>query len=194
MDPFVQQKYFSKKKLLKIFGGQVKIYDENKNNLLFFVKQKAFKIKEDISIYADEAKSKELLRIKTKSIWDIAGTYDVTDSSSGQQIGALKRKAWASIARDTWEILDASGTVIGQVQEDSLLKALLRRFFLGVLLPQSYTVTVRDQTVGLLQQTFNPFVPQYRVDFSMDTGRLLDRRLGIAAVVMLQIIEGKQEG
>lgn len=193
MDPYLQKKYLAKKKLLKIFGGQVKVFDESGDNLLFFVKQKAFRLKEDISIYSDDSKSKELLRIKTQSIFDIMGTYDVTDSASGQQVGALRRKAWASLARDTWEILDANGNSFGQVQEDSLVKALLRRFLLGVLLPQSFTVTVGGQVVGELKQTFNPFVPQYRVDFSMDSAGTLDRRLGIAAVVLLQIIEGKQE-
>ena len=193
MDPYLQKKYLAKKKLLKIFGGQVKVFDESGDNLLFFVKQKAFRLKEDISIYSDDSKSKELLRIKTQSIFDIMDTYDVTDSASGQQVGALRRKAWASLARDTWEILDANGNSFGQVQEDSLVKALLRRFLLGVLLPQSFTVTVGGQVVGELKQTFNPFVPQYRVDFSMDSAGTLDRRLGIAAVVLLQIIEGKQE-
>ena len=193
MDPYLQKKYLAKKKLLKIFGGQVKVFDESGDNLLFFVKQKAFRLKEDISIYSDDSKSKELLRIKTQSIFDIMGTYDVTDSASGQQVGALRRKGWASLARDTWEILDANGNSFGQVQEDSLVKALLRRFLLGVLLPQSFTVTVGGQVVGELKQTFNPFVPQYRVDFSMDSAGTLDRRLGIAAVVLLQIIEGKQE-
>ena len=193
MDPYLHKTYFAKKKLLKIFGGQVKVFDESGDNLLFFVKQKAFRLKEDISIYSDDSKSKELLRIKTQSIFDIMGTYDVTDSASGQQVGALRRKAWASLARDTWEILDANGNSFGQVQEDSLVKALLRRFLLGVLLPQSFTVTVGGQVVGELKQTFNPFVPQYRVDFSMDSAGTLDRRLGIAAVVLLQIIEGKQE-
>lgn len=193
MDPFSQRTYLAKKKLLKIFGGQVKIFDESGDNLLFFVKQKAFKIKEDISIYADDSKSKELLRIKTQSIFDIMGTYDVTDSTTGQMVGALRRKAWTSIARDTWEILDAGKNTIAIVQEDSLVKALLRRFLLGVLLPQSFTVTAGDRVVGIFKQTFNPFVPQYRVDFSMDTAGVLDRRLGISAVVLLQIIEGKQE-
>lgn len=193
MDPFLHKTYFAKKKFLKIFGGQVKIFDENQNNLLFFVKQKAFKIKEDISIYADESKNKELLRIKTKSIFDIMGTYDVTDSVTGQQIGALRRSGWSLLARDTWDILDANGNPIGRCQEDSLVKAILRRLGLSLIMPQSFTLTVGDQEVGVLKQTFNPFVPQFRVDFSMDSAGKLDRRLGIATVILLQIIEGKQE-
>ncbi|MCB1175595.1 MAG: hypothetical protein KDK39_18615 [Leptospiraceae bacterium] len=193
MNPYDITKYYARKKFLKIFGGEVKIYDEDQQNMLFFVKQKAFKIREDISIYSDTSKSNELLRIRTKSIFDVAGTYDVSDSASGTQVGALRRKLLASFARDTWLILDKDGNEIGKVQEDSILTALLRRLVLGVLLPQSFTFTVQGEVVGICKQTFNPFVPQYRVDFSMDNAGKLDRRLGIAAVVLLQIIEGKQQ-
>lgn len=194
MDPFFPKKYYARKKFFKIFGGEMKIYDENRSNLLFYVKQKAFRIKEDISIYGDESKNTELLRIRTKSIFDIAGTYDVSDSVKNEQVGALRRKAWASFARDTWLILDKSGKEIATLKEDSMLKALLRRFLLGSLFPQTFSITMDGKEVGELRQTFNPFVPQYTVDFSMDTENKLDRRLGIAAVVILQVVEGKQDG
>lgn len=32
-----------------------------------------------------------------------------------------------------------------------------------------------------------------RVDFSADSAKKLDRRLGLAAVVLLQVIEGRQQ-
>lgn len=191
---FNHTRYYARKKFFKIFGGEVRIYDETKNNLLFFVKQKAFRIKEDVRVYSDTSKDHEILSINTKSIFDIAGTYDITETETGNRIGAVRRKALASIARDTWLILDTDGNEVATVQEDSLLKALLRRIWLGSLLPQSFTITAANgSVVGNLKQTFNPFVPQFWVDFSQDTSGLLDRRLGIAITVMLQIIEGKQQ-
>ena len=192
VNPFELDSYYARKKFFKIFGGELRIYDSSKTNLLFFVKQKAFKLKEDIRVFADTSASHELLQISARKIVDISATYDVTDSSTGQKIGALKRQGLRSILRDSWELLDSNNNVIAKITEDSQLKAMLRRF-ITVLIPQSYDITMGDTLVGVLKQTFNPFLPQFNVDFSMDSSRRLDRRLGIAAVILLQIIEGKQQ-
>jgi|JI8StandDraft_1071087.scaffolds.fasta_scaffold01226_3 hypothetical protein len=192
MNPFLLNKYFSKKSFLAIFGGELRIFDENQNAILFFVKQKAFKLKEDITIFSDESQTKELLKIRTESIVDFSGTYDVIDASTNEKVGSLRRKGFKSILKDEWDVLDASGNIIAMVVEDGILKALLRRLLTN-LIPQTFLITSGGTTLGILKQTFNPFLPQFRVDFSMDSGKVLDRRLGIATITLLQIIEGKQK-
>jgi hypothetical protein len=96
-----------------------------------------------------------------------------------------------SILRDQWLLMDAQGTTIGQIDEDSMMFALLRRF-LSNLIPQAYTFTVNGSQVATFRQRFNLFVHKFDVDFSPDTQGLLDRRLGMAAVVLLLAIEGRQ--
>ncbi|TGK90088.1 hypothetical protein EHQ23_00555 [Leptospira bourretii] len=192
MQQYTFNKYFAKKSFLKIFGGEIRIFDENKTNLLFFVKQKAFKLKEDITVYADETKSKELLKIKARSMIDFSAIYDVVDVSSNEPMGALRRKGFKSILKDSWEILDTKDQVIGSIDEDSMLKAILRRFLTN-LIPQTFFITINKNQVGVLKQTFNPFVPQFNIDFSSDSANALDRRMGIAIVILLQIIEGRQQ-
>lgn len=192
MDPFSLTKYYAKKKFWKLFGGEVRIFDESRTSLLFFVKQKAFKLKEDITVFADENKTREILKIQARSIIDFSAAYDIRDVRSGEKVGALQRKGMKSILRDTWEILDATDNAIGQVQEDSLGMAILRRFLTN-LIPQKFTIVVDNNPVGSLRQTFNPFVPQFEIDFSNDVSGRLDRRLGIGIVILLQIIEGRQK-
>ncbi|PJZ83637.1 hypothetical protein [Leptospira harrisiae] len=192
MQQYTFNKYFAKKSFLKLFGGEIRIFDENKTNLLFFVKQKAFKLKEDITVYADETKTKELLKIKARSVIDFSAVYDVVDITSNEAIGALRRKGFKSILKDSWEILDTKDQVIGSIDEDSMFKAILRRFLTN-LIPQSFFITLNKTQVGVLKQTFNPFVPQFNIDFSSDNTNALDRRLGIAIVILLQIIEGRQQ-
>lgn len=46
----------------------------------------------------------------------------------------------------------------------------------------------------MFKQNFNPFVTKLSLDFSTDTERRLDRRLGLAAAVLLCAIEGKEKG
>ncbi|TGL07920.1 hypothetical protein [Leptospira bouyouniensis] len=192
MQQYTFNKYFAKKSFLKIFGGEIRIFDENKSKLLFFVKQKAFKLKEDITVYSDETKTKELLKIKARSVIDFSAIYDVVDMTSNENIGSLRRKGFKSILKDSWEILDTKEQVVGSIDEDSMLKAILRRFLTN-LIPQQFLITLNQNPVGVLQQTFNPFVPQFKIDFSSDVTNALDRRMGIAIVILLQIIEGRQQ-
>jgi hypothetical protein len=151
-----------------------------------------FRLREDIRVYGDEEKSQEMLMIKARQIIDFSAAYDVIDSASGQKVGALRRKGWKSLLRDEWEVLDVNDTVIGLLFEDSINLALLRRFLLGSLLPQNYDITLGSERVGDLRQRFNLFAYQLDLDFSMDIACKLDRRLGIAAGILLAAIEGKQ--
>ena len=94
--------------------------------------------------------------------------------------------------RDEWEVLDANDNVIGKLFEDSMGLALLRRFLAGSLLPQNYDMTVGETRVADLKQNFNLFRYELNLDFSMDSAHRLDRRLGIAAGILLATVEGKQ--
>jgi hypothetical protein len=107
------------------------------------------------------------------------------------KVGALRRKGLQSILRDEWEVLDVNDTVIGSLFEDSMGLALLRRFLTG-LVPQNYDLLVNGVRVADYKQNFNPFTYELNIDFSMDTAGQLDRRLGIAAGILLAAIEGRQ--
>jgi hypothetical protein len=155
------------------------------------VKLKAFRLREDITVFADEALTQPLLSIKARQIIDFSAAYDVIDLTTQVRVGALRRKGLKSLLRDEWEILDASDQVLGLMQEDSQLMALLRRF-LSSLIPQNYHVTVHGQQVGVVTGTWNPFLVKHTMDLSSDHGQLLDQRLALAASVLLMTIEGKQ--
>ncbi len=190
MDRYSLDQYYCRMKFWKLFGNEIRIYDGNRQNLLLFVKQKAFKLKEAITVYADESKSEELLRINARSVIDFGASYDVEDAKTGQRLGTLRRKGLKSILRDSWIILDASENEIGTIQEDSMALAMVRRL-LSNLVPQAFTVTVNGQEAAQFKQAFNPFVPQITINFSQGTS--LDKRLGLSAAVLLQVIEGRQQ-
>ena len=182
---------YSLKRQAFALTGRFRIYDPA-DNLVLFSEQKMFRLREDIRVYADEAKTQEVLMIKARQIVDFSAAYDVIDTSTGSKAGALRRKGLRSLLRDEWELLDSGDNVIGQLFEDSMGLALLRRFLLGSLLPQNYDLTIGGQRAGDLRQVFNLFAYRLELDFSMDAARSLDRRLGIAAGILLAAIEGKQ--
>ena len=186
-----QYDHYLLKRQVFALTGKFRIYDPNEN-LVLYSEQKMFRLREDIRVYADESKTQEVLMIKARQIIDFSAAYDVLEPGTGQKAGVLRRKGWRSMLRDEWEILDASDQVIGRVFEDSMGRALVRRFVLGTFLPQNYDASIGTERVADLRQRFNLFAYRLDIDFSMDVGRRLDRRLGIAAAILLATVEGKQ--
>jgi len=191
MNPIFQHERYLLKRQVLALTGRFRFYDPM-GNLVMFSEQKMFRLREDIRVYADEAKTQEVLMIKARQILDFSAAYDVVDGSTGQKVGALRRRGLQSILRDEWELLDVGDNAIGRLFEDSIGLALLRRFLLGSLLPQNYDMTIGTDRVADLRQRFNLLAYQLDLDFSMDLSRRLDRRLGIAAALLLGTVEGKQ--
>jgi len=187
---FQHDNYLIRRQVFKLFGAAFHIYDPA-GSVAFYSKQKAFKLKEDIRLYTGEDMQVELLSIQARQVIDFSAAYDVVDSTSRMKVGALRRKGMKSIVQDEWNLLDAQDLPIGIVKEDSMALALVRRFLTN-LVPQKYHGEMSGQSVCFFKQNFNPFVLKLQLDFSMDRNRLLDRRLGIAAAVLLCAIDSRQ--
>lgn len=189
---FSHSTYQVRKRVLSLLGGKFEIFDPS-GNVVLFSKQAAFKLKEDIRLFTDESMTTELVSIQARSIMDFSAAYDVVDSATGHKVGGLKRKGWKSMFRDQWIIMDVYDNEIGSIQEENAFLAFLRRFVTN-LIPQAFNVEIGGSSVAEFKQNFNPFVTKLTLDFSHDTQHRFDRRLGIAAGVLLCAIEGKQEG
>jgi hypothetical protein len=189
-DRFAHPTYTIRKKVLKLFGGAFEVFDPN-GQVTFFCEQKAFKLKEDMRVYGDETKAEEVLRIQARSVIDFGAAYDVVDAQTDAKVGALRRSGFKSLVRDEWVILDADDREIGKLEEESPILALVRRFLVS-LIPQTYRGTVDGRPAFEFKQHFNPFVLKITLDFSQDSDGLLDRRLGIAAGLLLCAVEDRQ--
>lgn len=187
---FGHQQYQVRKQIMSLVGAKIDIFDGNGEPVLFS-QMKAFKLKEDIRLYSDDTMSRELLTIQARSVIDFSATYDVVDAETGERVGSLRRNGMKSILKDEWIILDANEAEIGLIKEDSPWLALLRRFLTN-LIPQKFNVEVGGGKVALFKQDLNPFVGKLNLDFSLDSGNRLDRRLGLAAAVLLVAVEGQQ--
>lgn len=191
MNPIFQHPHYLLKRQAIALAGKFRVYDPL-NTLVMYSEQKMFRLREDIRVYADESKTREVLSIKARQIMDFSAAYDVVDVEMNQKVGVLRRKGLRSLLRDEWEVLDENDNVKGLLFEDSMGLALLRRFLLGSWLPQNYDITFGTTRVADLKQSFNLFRYELNLDFSMDVARTMDRRLGIAAGILLAAVEGKQ--
>lgn len=186
---FGHNHYLLKRQFFKLLGENFRIYDPN-GQMVLFSHQKAFKLREDIRVYGDESKTHELLSIKARQIIDWSAAYDVVDATNNEKVGAFKRKGWTSIVRDKWIVMDNADREIGHIEEDQMVLALVRRFLTN-LVPQNYDLVMNGQKAVDLKQRFNPFVYHMDVDFGLQQP-LIDRRLGIAAGILLAAVEGRQ--
>ena len=191
---FADDQYMVRRKIFTVMGSKFHVFDQN-GEVVLFSKMKAFKLKEDIRLYTGEDMQQELLRISARNVIDFGATYDVFDSASGEKVGALRRKGLKSMLKDEWLILDANDEEIGAVKEESTWKAVLRRLngWCAILMPQKYNVELGGEHLVTFGQNFNPFVYKLDVDFSGDPQFRLDRRLGMAAAILMAAIEGKQD-
>lgn len=181
--------YTIRRKVFTLFGAKFHIYDAQQN-LIGFCKQKAFKLKEDIRVYTDESMSEERLVISARKIIDFSAAYDVIDSKHGAKIGALKRKGWKSMLRDSWIVMDENDNEIATISEDSMAMALLRRFLTN-LIPQKFHLKSQDGVDYALYRThFNPFV--HKMTVTVEEGCPVHPLLVLAGGILLVAIEGRQ--
>lgn len=182
-------RYTLRRKVFSLFGSSFHLFAPD-GSLVFFSKQKAFKLREDIRIYADEAMTRELLAIRARQVMDFSAAYDVVDTETQAKLGALRRRGFSSMLRDAWLVLDAGDREIGRITEDSMALALVRRFLVN-LVPQKFHLAIGEKTAVHFQQQFNPLVYKLEIEFCGDAA--LDKRLGLAAAVLLAAMEGRQK-
>lgn len=183
-----QNDYVAKKALFSLLGSTFRIFD-TAGRLQFYIKQKAFKLREEIVVFGDDRQQERRLVIKARSISDFSGGYDITDAQTGESVGGAKRHGFKSFFKDEWSILDAGGSEVGKCIETGGFMILVRKFL--KFLPQTYEVTLGGQQVGTVRQRFNPFQLAYDVSFAPGSG--FDPRLGVGMVVLLLAIEGGKE-
>lgn len=130
------------------FAPRIIITDASGREVLY-VHQKTFALKEDVRIYNDQSKSREIYRINAEKIMDFNTRYNVTDSQTGQHIGAIQPKGLRSIWSATYMLFDSSDTQTHEIEEDNpwvkVGDALLGEIpiigmFTGYFLHPSYTV------------------------------------------------------
>ncbi len=112
---------------LAAFESKISATDASGNEV-FFVKQKAFKLKEDIRVFSDESEKNELFVIKADRIIDFRANYHFYDSQ-GNDCGSVKREGMSSFWKATYNISQGGSTDFQFKEENPWIKvfdALLR--------------------------------------------------------------------
>jgi hypothetical protein len=118
-------------------------------NLIFYVKQKAFKLKEAVTVFADAEQTQPLYYINANKILDFSANYQFTDRANAP-LGSVRRQGMRSIWRASYDIYDERNNHVMSIKEekpwakvfDSLLGEVpLLGMFTGFFFHPSYLVS-----------------------------------------------------
>lgn len=173
------------------------ITDKN-GNYVAYVRQKMFKLKEDVIVFNDESKSKELFRIRANKWIDFNASYSLNDLVDNKNFGRLARKGMRSIWKASYDILDANDQPKFKVQEDNAWVRFWDSFvgelpiigmFTGYFLNPSYTVTGMDgKAYFKLKKMPSFFGRRFQLDRLIDIDDE-EESLVILSLLMMTLLE-----
>jgi uncharacterized protein YxjI len=94
---------------------------------VMYVKQKLFKLKEAIQVFADQSQSQQLYMINADRVLDFSARYNFTNNQ-GLNLGAVKRQGMRSLWKASYDILEGD-TVKFHIQEENAFIKLLDGLF-----------------------------------------------------------------
>ena len=172
------------------------ITDEHGKSVAY-VRQKMFKLKEDVIVFNDESKTKELFRIQANQWIDFNASYSIKDTI-GKSFGRLARKGVRSIWKSTYEVLDENDKAKFTVAEDN---AWVKFFdgmvgeipvigmFTGYFLNPSYTVKGIDgKEYFKLKKMPSMFGRRFQLDRLIDIDDE-DESLVVLSLLMMVLLE-----
>ena len=114
-NPMYVPRFFIRQRIT-LMVNQYEIYPANPDGsegpLLAFAQQKRMAFKEQVTFYADEAKTRAVFSFKARKRLDLGSGYDVFDEA-GQPLGYFRKEFRKSLLRSTWSLsgpgLEATG-------------------------------------------------------------------------------------
>jgi len=180
--PFQHRRYSVRRPFWSWTGRTFYIHGPS-GKLELVVNNPFWRFRDEIVLYRDEAQQEPLLRMRERKIIAADVRFDVTSEPGGELIGAIVSRGIKSIARDAWDILDASGKHIGIMQEGG--RALLRRFV--PILKGIYHIEVGGEEVATVTQVAGMFSKEYSLEIK--SADALDTRLALACAVLATVNE-----
>jgi uncharacterized protein YxjI len=171
--------------------------------LIAYVKQKAFKLKEDVTVFADEGQTQPLYRLRADRVLDISAQYRIEDAS-GRSLGTVKRRGMRSLWRAQYEVSRAAqaGQTAFVIQEanpwskvgDNVLGEIpILGLLSGYLFHPRYRVTRADTGSIVIEAAKQAafFEGRFRVD-AHEPMSADDELLVVLSVLMMLLLERRR--
>ncbi|MES2800599.1 MAG: hypothetical protein V4638_11325 [Bacteroidota bacterium] len=173
---------------------------DERNNTLAYVRQKMFKFKEDVIVFSDDTRSKELFRIRADRWIDFNANYSIFDAS-GTFTGSVGRKGMRSLWKANYGIFDADKNKEYDISEenpwakvgDTLLGEVpVLSFFTGYLFNPKYLVKdLNGRPVARLSKVSSLFGRKFMLE-QLETIPNEDIERMILSLMMMILLERRR--
>jgi uncharacterized protein YxjI len=166
--------------------------------LIAMAQQKRMAFKEQVTFYADEARTQPVFGFKARQRLDLGATYDVTDAS-GTPIGSFRKEFAKSLLRSTWQLTATDGLQATGTERNHAV-AIGRRLWdvVPVIgdLPSPFLFhfdfTAPDGSIVLSSVRRRSLRDRYDVELPASAnGWRLDWRVGAAMAVALNALQAR---
>lgn len=159
--------------------------DGTEGRIIAMAQQKRMAFKEQVTFYADEARTQAVFSFKARQVMELAAVYDVLDAA-GQPLGTFQKDFTASLLRSSFHLAGAGIDAYGQERNQAL--AVVRRF---VDLPFTFHFDFTDKLSGaVVMSSERQFSLRDRYSVTVPDSRL-DFRLAAAMAVGLDALLGR---
>jgi len=178
---------------------QISVTDAS-GGLVFYVKQKLFKLKEEITVFADAQQTQPLYKINADRVLDFSARYHFTDVN-GTDLGSVKREGMRSLWRAHYDIFEGDALVMTIREENPWVKVLdglfgqipLIGMFSGYLFHPAFLVSRTDGTVVMRLKKQPAFLEgkfTIEIQAELDEGRETRVLLSLLMMILLERSRG----
>lgn len=162
-----------------------------------FVRQKLFKLKEEVQVFNDESRSQLNFTVKANKWLDFSAAYVFYDNQE-RELGRIVRRGWKSLWKSSYDIYDENQKQDFSVNEENpLIKVFDGLFgdipilgmFTGYFFNPTYLVTRPDGTaIARLSKEKSFFGRRFSVDklAEFETGEENRLLLGLMMMILLE--------
>ncbi|HEY0078252.1 MAG TPA: hypothetical protein VGB73_06370 [Pyrinomonadaceae bacterium] len=168
-------------------------------NLVFYVKQKAFKLKEAVTVFADASQTQPLYFINAARILDFSARYLFTDTS-GAALGSVQRKGMKSIWKAHYDILDGESVTMTIREENAWTKVIdsvvgeipVVGLFTGYMFHPAYLVARPSGALLLRLEKQPAFLEgRFTIEKHADLDKTEETRALLSLIMMILLERGR---
>ena len=175
---------------------QISVHDAQ-GQLLWYVKQALFKLRESVTVFGDERQTQALFSINADRVLDISARYHIADAQ-GIGLGAVQRHGMRSFWSAHYEVLDHTGSVTLSIREENpwvkVIDGLMGEIpvvgmLTGMFFQPAYLVTRLDGLVALrVAKQRSLLESKFHVEQQSELSRS-EELLALLSIMMMILLE-----
>ena len=180
-------------------ANQISVTDAQ-GNLIFYVKQKMFKLKEAVTVFGDKEQTRPLFKINADRVLDFSARYQISDVN-GTALGAVKRQGMKSLWKARYDIFDGADTAVLNISEENpwvkVIDALVGEvpvvgMFTGFMFNPSYVLKRPDETIVMrFKKQPSMFESKFRLESLIPLSPEEEQR-AVLSILMMVLLERRR--